>query len=402
MYQEGPGVGMNPNKVTPQQVRSNLQQLYSADNNMLNMTLQDKLATYGSMGGYSNTPEQNAKDLEYWTNFANTPEGQAHIAQSDYAGNVGGWIAKQQQDAAAATKNYNQQSRMLTSINKLQGRLGIEQTAARPGSALVGKQLGSDGRYHDPDQPLPPGVTLKPPAGATAPQTQPVSSVAEAAHGTPQAAINAGKDPTKHLAYWQDKGWVYNDATDQWTNRNAITTGQGGETLNPLPGAAAPAQAGAAAAQMPLDPAYIAAQRAAQLQLNSTLQGTYPALEQINAQNQLALARMNTNQGVDTQALMEALSARGALQSSIYGTERGNLATNYLRTGQDLAADVANAQSSVYQTQQSAYNDYYAALIEALLASASNSATSPYTPVGKVNRKPRKPKKKSGNNRGGR
>jgi hypothetical protein len=154
---------------------------------------------------------------------------------------------------------------------------------------------------------------------------------------------------------------------------------------------------------MPLDPAYIAAQRAAQLQLNSTLQGVDPALEQINAQNQLALARMNTNQGVDTQALMEALSSRGALQSSIYGTERGNLATNYMRTGQDLAADVANAQSQVYQSQQTAYNDYYGALIEALLASANNSATSSYTPVGRPNRKPRKPKKsKRGNNRGGR
>jgi hypothetical protein len=111
---------------------------------------------------------------------------------------------------------------------------------------------------------------------------------------------------------------------------------------------------------------------------------------------------MNTNQGVDTQALMEALSSRGALQSSIYGTERGNLATNYMRTGQDLAADVANAQSQVYQTQQQGYNDYYGALIEALLASANNSATSQYTPVGRPNRKPRKPKKnKRGNNRGG-
>jgi hypothetical protein len=182
------------------------------------------------------------------------------------------------------------------------------------------------------------------------------------------------------MAYWEDKGWTYNPATDQWTNRNAPAP-----AATPAP-AAAPAQAGAAAPTMPLDPAYIAAQRAAQLQLNSTLQGVDPALEQINAQNQLALARMNTNQGVDTQALMEALSSRGALQSSIYGTERGNLATNYMRTGQDLAADVANAQSQVYQTQQQGYNSYYQALIEALLQSASAAATSPYTPVGSVNR----------------
>jgi hypothetical protein len=257
-------------------------------------------------------------------------------------------------------------------------------------------QLGSDGQYHDMNAPLPPGVELKPPEGATAPLTQDPSKIAEAAHGTPQAALNAGKDPTKHMAYWEDKGWTYNPATDQWTNRNAPAA----PASTPAP-AAAPAQAGAASPTMPLDPAYIAAQRAAQLQLNSTLQGVDPALEQINAQNQLALARMNTNQGVDTQALMEALSSRGALQSSIYGTERGNLATNYMRTGQDLAADVANAQSQVYQTQQQGYNDYYASLIEALLASANNSATSEYTPVGNPNRKPRnKNKNKRGNNRG--
>jgi hypothetical protein len=251
-------------------------------------------------------------------------------------------------------------------------------------------QLGSDGKYHDPNQPLPPGVTLEPPKDATAPLTQPINQIAEAGHGTPQSAINAGKDPTKHQAYWADKGWVYNEATDQWTDKNA-TPGQtppinmpgtvpGG--ITPGAGATVPAQAGAASPTMPLDPAYIAAQRAAQLQLNSTLQGVDPALEQINAQNNLALARMQTNQGVDTQALMEALSARGALQSSIYGTERGNLATNYMRTGQDLAADVANAQSQVYQQQQSAYNDYYGSLIEALLASANTGATSEYTPVG--------------------
>jgi hypothetical protein len=276
-------------------------------------------------------------------------------------------------------------------LARLQEKSGYDPTKVNSHSMAVGQrhgeqsqwQLGSDGKYHDMNKPLPPGVELKPPEGATAPLTQPLDQVAEAGHGTPQAAINAGKDPTKHLAYWQDKGWTYNDATDQWSNPNAPAAAPA-----PTP---TPEQAGAAAPTMPLDPAYIAAQRAAQYGLNSSLNQVNPALEQINAQNQLALARMGTNASNDTQALMEALASRGALQSSIYGTERGNLATNYLRLGQDLAADVANAQSSVYQGEQSAYNDYYQALIEALLASGDRSMTSSYTPVGRT--KPKKKKK---------
>ncbi len=265
-------------------------------------------------------------------------------------------------------------------------------------------QLGSDGKYHDPNQPLPAGVTLEPPEGATAPQVTPIDQVAEAGHGTPQAALAAGKDPTKHIAYWEDKGWSYNPASDQWTNRNATTQPVvPGTTLPPQGATPQTGDTGAGVPggdTMPLDPNFIAAQRAAQLQMNSTLNGVNPQLEQIQAQQALAQARLGTNATNDTQSMMESLAGRGVLNSSLQSDARGNLATNYLRQYQDLGSNVAQAYSTVYQQQQDAYNTYQQNLIEALLNAGNTAETSAYTPVN-YRTKPRRPnKKKRGNNRG--
>ncbi len=274
---------------------------------------------------------------------------------------------------------------------------------AGPGGGLSQWQLGSDGQYHNPNQPMPPGVDLTPPEGATAPLTNPVDQVATAGHATPQAALAAGKDPTKHVAYWESQGWTYNPATDQWTNRNQ---GQNGGTTDPNGPQTPPAQpsggdTGAGVpGGVPLDPAYIAQQRMIQNQLNQTLQGTNPALEQIAAQQALAQARLGTNQSNDQQALMESLAGRGVLDSSLYGTNLGNLATNYLRQNQDLAGNVAQAYGGVYQDQQNAYNQAQQQLVEALIAASNNAATSTYTPVAGNTRRPRKPKKNRGGRRG--
>jgi len=125
---------------------------------------------------------------------------------------------------------------------------------------------------------------------------------------------------------------------------------------------------------LPLDATFEAQRRMADDQLARTLAQIGPAREQIGAQQALALARLATQQGLDTSQIRENLAGRGVLDSSLYGDQLGLLATDYLRRNQDLASDVADAYGALQEALSGAYGDYSQSMAEYLLELANRTA----------------------------
>ncbi len=231
---------------------------------------------------------------------------------------------------------------------------------------------------------------------------------------SPKSAFENGKDPGKHAAYWADKGWHQNDATGVWHGPNGAQwdqtpndtkPGQGpGKPNDPngpqSPGApqpGSPAQPGAPTSnQLPLDPLYEAQRQQAQAQFDRQMSAIQAAGLRLTNEQQVALARMATNEGVDVQQLMESLAGRGALQSSVYGDQRGLLATDYARQHQDLTTSIADALGGLSTQAGDVQSGYESDLLNALLGSASrsaadeNAAVDQYGPMPTKKTKPRK------------
>ncbi len=131
---------------------------------------------------------------------------------------------------------------------------------------------------------------------------------------------------------------------------------------------------------LPLDAIYEAQRRALDDQFQSSLDVLGPLREQIRAQQQLALARMETNRGYDTDAMMNDLAARGIVGSGIQAGDEADLATRYLRMTQDLGTATGGALSDVASQRGDLRGDYRNQLAELLLQLAQRSAQSPYTP----------------------
>jgi hypothetical protein len=94
----------------------------------------------------------------------------------------------------------------------------------------------------------------------------------------------------------------------------------------------------------------------------------------LSAEEQVALARLATNEGVDVQQLLENTAARGTLNSSIYGDDRSLLATDAARNRQDLASSIADALGGLSVQAGDVQSNYESDLMAALMGSADRSA----------------------------
>lgn len=212
-------------------------------------------------------------------------------------------------------------------------------------------------------------------------QGQPAGPIA-----TPWDAAAAGRDPTKHAAYWASQGYAYNPATDVWTGPGGQTQPSAGPVVNDPNGPQTPRPpgdtgAGVPGGQLPLDPRFEAARRGLDANLQNQLAGVSAGQQRLSAEEQLALARMGTNQGIDQQKLLESMAGRGTTNSSIYGDQLGLLATDYGRQRQDLGISVADAMANLGLQAGDANSSYEQGIIEALLGSAQSSANDPYAPT---------------------
>jgi hypothetical protein len=238
---------------------------------------------------------------------------------------------------------------------------------------------------------------------------------------SPKSAFDSGRDPTKHAAYWADKGWTQNPATGVWRGPNGQQwdqtpndnkPGQGGQggQGNPKPRdpngpQTPPTTPGQPTGQpaptgqtntLPLDPIYEAQRQQAQAQFDRQMSAISAAGLRLTNEEAVALARLATNEGVDVQSLLENMAARGTVNSSIYGDNRNLLATDYARQHQDLATSIADALSGLSVQAGDVRSDYESQLYEALLGSADRSAADENAAVDayRTTKKPRKRKRR--------
>jgi hypothetical protein len=145
---------------------------------------------------------------------------------------------------------------------------------------------------------------------------------------------------------------------------------------------------------MPLDPAFEAGRRMLDDELAARLAGLEPGRAALLAQGELGQARLGTNEKIDQGRMMEALAERGALFGGVQRKDQGELSTDYLRQRQDLANMQAQGLADFSTQEGEAQGGYQRGLMELLLASAANSAQSPYTPTPKPAAPKAKPKPK--------
>lgn len=300
-------------------------------------------------------------------------------------------------------------------LNRLRTNAGFDpQVAADTAHSQAIGPGATPGEYMNLGQGyVAPPVTPKAPAAPTSPPPPEVA--------TPARAFQNGRDPSKHEAYWADKGWNLNDATGIWTgpkgekwDSDGAANNPGGKPVKPggptndpngpqspgAPGQAPSGETGAgvpggAPTQLPLDPVYEAQRQQAQAQLDRTLSAIQASGLRLSAEEQLALARLATNQGVDVQALLENMAGRGTLNSSIYGDNRNLLATDHGRQRQDLGISIADALAGLSTQAGDAQSDYESQLLAALGDSANRSLNDPYSAIDAYSTTPKKPRKRT-------
>ncbi len=98
------------------------------ENQLKSKELQQRIADYSqNFGGYATSQEAADASLAYWQNFASTPEGMAHIAQTGMTPEA--WMSSQEASLNAGVENYNKQSKYWS---------GVQQTAAALGQDVPG------------------------------------------------------------------------------------------------------------------------------------------------------------------------------------------------------------------------------------------------------------------------
>jgi hypothetical protein len=103
------------------------------ENTLKSKELLQRIDDYSqNFGGYATNQEAADADIAFWTNFANTPEGQAHIAASDYAGDVQGWLANQVASSNAGVANYTAQSQYWSNVQQTAAALGQDVPGFKP------------------------------------------------------------------------------------------------------------------------------------------------------------------------------------------------------------------------------------------------------------------------------
>jgi hypothetical protein len=115
------------------------------ENQMLQRTFDENLSNYSQAGGgYATTQDEMNTNMAYWTNFASTPEGQAHIAQTGMTPEA--WIANQTEQLQAGVDNYAAQQKQFSQIQNLAARLGTDVPGFKPPgweSSLASIQAGT-------------------------------------------------------------------------------------------------------------------------------------------------------------------------------------------------------------------------------------------------------------------
>jgi len=115
--------------------------------------------------------------------------------------------------------------------------------------------------------------------------------------------------------------------------------------------------------------------------LNSNLAQYQNAYAQIPATYNLQQARINTNQGLDTQHLKESLADRGIYQSGITGEDLRQLQGQYNRNYQDLLLNAQNQAQGVLGGVSSTFGDYYSQLADLMNQIAATEYQNPNSPV---------------------
>lgn len=281
---------------------------------------------------------------------------------------------------------------------------------------------GSDGRWHDPTRPLPQGVTILDPSTVQTPaQVEQTNATDQGPQGqpavahTPMVAQANGRNPEKHLAYWHSQGWSMNPATGEWTQHGTPQAGpvvndpNGPQNPRPGPtgggggggggggtGSGGGGQGGGSGAgpgalsQLPLDGYYEQQRRMLDDSLQAQLAPLSGAREQLGAYQNLASNRLDTNQDVSHQQLMDNLAARGIYDSGLYGQGLGDISTDYLRQRQDLATSLAGQYGDIASQESGAYLSYDQQLQQALIDLANRMTQDQNAPVARPRRRPRR------------
>lgn len=102
-----------------------------AENQQKAKELQQKIADYSqNFGGWATTPEAGAASVSYWTDFANTPEGQAHIAGTGMTTEE--WIQNQTQSVSKGILNFQKQQEYWSGVQRTAAALGQEVPGFKP------------------------------------------------------------------------------------------------------------------------------------------------------------------------------------------------------------------------------------------------------------------------------
>jgi hypothetical protein len=264
-----------------------------------------------------------------------------------------------------------------------------------PHAPNLGARIGGNGgmptTYHGPNQS--PGGPKGPQAnpGSFTPRVNP-NSLLE------QGGIGPDRNPLQHQDWWAAHGWQLNGGGDHFRRTPVTGNGQGNGHYpghgggqgngngqgHGGPGGHGNGPGGHGQPGMPLDPYYEAQRRMLEDQLQASLSPLRSAHDQVLASNGLQQARMDTNQGVDTDQLLNSMAARGIFGSGIQNHDQGQLSTDYLRQNQDLANATAGSLGDIASQRSAANLAYQQGLQEALLASAQRSNADKYAvaPIG--------------------
>jgi hypothetical protein len=103
------------------------------ENTLKGMDLERRMNDYSQQfGGYATSREEADKAIAYWTEFANSAAGQAHIAGTDYGTDIQGWIDTQRGHMEEGVANYLKQSEYWSKVQQTAAALGQDVPGFKP------------------------------------------------------------------------------------------------------------------------------------------------------------------------------------------------------------------------------------------------------------------------------
>jgi hypothetical protein len=115
------------------------------ENTLKSKELLQRIADYSqNFGGYATSQEAADASIAYWTNFANTPEGQSFIQGTGMTTEA--WLQNQADQSNSGVANYNQQSDYWSNVQQTAAALGQDVPGFKPpgwASTLESIQAGT-------------------------------------------------------------------------------------------------------------------------------------------------------------------------------------------------------------------------------------------------------------------